>query len=593
MLIWSIAFSGNCLAHDTGTFSDERMVFAHDIGTLSNERMVLRSASEFDYPPFAIVNPNGNPDGFSVDLLKAVVKAMNREVTIKVGPWGEIKQELAAGNLDLLPLVSYSPEREKVYDFTVPYLRMHGTIFVRRGDHSIQSIANLHDKELLVMRGDAAHEYAVKNKLSTKFILTDSFGEAFTMLAEGQGDAVIAQQLMGLQLIKKLGLTNVEPVHVVEETSLKPIGLPLSGFEQKFCIAVKEDDHELLAALNEALAIVFADGTYDRLYEKWFSPILPKQPLPFDLLIRYLLMILVPLLLVLALGGVWYLRKEVRRKTQSLIREIKGRRKVEKDLQKAHDELEQRVLERTEELQKTYKQLLHAEKLSAIGKLSASIAHEFNNPLYGIQSVIEGIKRNAALDESDRQLADLALSECSRVKILIRSLQEFNRPSSGKKELVDVHRLVDDMLVMVKKDFRNAQVDIKKQYADGLPQVEVVTDQIKQVFLNLLTNAKDAMGGRSGMVTIASERLNGKLAFHITDTGEGIRAEHLPHIFEPFFSTKPGVKGTGLGLSVSYGIIKGHGGDIRVDSAPGKGTTFTVVLPLTENNNGQSENTVS
>ena len=247
----------------------------------------------------------------------------------------------------------------------------------------------------------------------------------------------------------------------------------------------------------------------------------------------------------------------------TIIEDISNRKKTEKDLKKSNE------------------QLRHAEKLSAIGKLSASIAHEFNNPLAGIQSVIEGVKRNIVLNEQDQKLIDLALLECDRVKNLIKNLQDFNRASSGVKQTVDIHTLLDDMLLMVKKEFQNSHISIKREYALELPKVQVVTDQLKQVFLNLLTNAKDAIVDNSGKVTISTEMLNDTIAVRIKDTGSGIAQDDLAYIFEPFFTTKSAVKGTGLGLSVSYGIIKGHGGEILVDSAPGKETTFSVILPVT------------
>jgi PAS domain S-box-containing protein len=270
---------------------------------------------------------------------------------------------------------------------------------------------------------------------------------------------------------------------------------------------------------------------------------------------------------------------------QDVGRDITDRKQAEEALQKAHDEMEQRVKERTVELEKTHSQLLHAEKLAAIGKLSASIAHEFNNPLTGIQSVIEGIKINFVLDEQHKELIDLALSECDRVKGLIESLQNFNKPSSGVKEDVDIHSLLDNMILLVNKEFKSSHITIEKQYAPELPMVHIVTDQIKQVFLNLLTNAKDAIVGDSGRVTITTEDLNGKIVVRINNTGRCIAQDDLSHIFEPFFTTKSAVKGTGLGLSVSYGIIKGHGGDILVESTPDQRTTFSVILPLSEKRN--------
>lgn len=263
--------------------------------------------------------------------------------------------------------------------------------------------------------------------------------------------------------------------------------------------------------------------------------------------------------------------------------EITERKLVEKALLKAHDELEHRVLERTQELQKTHEQLLHSEKLAAIGNLSASIAHEFNNPLYGIQSVIEGIKRNFTLDEEYRKLSDLALSECGRIKDLIKGLQDFNKPSAGVKEVVDIHALLDEVLTMIKKVYKTANITIIKQYASDLPGLQVIPDQIKQVLLNILTNAKDAIVDKNGEVTVMTENLGSKIAIRIKDTGNGISDADLPAIFEPFFTTKSVKKGTGLGLSISYGIIRGHGGDIKVDSILTQGSTVSILLPININ----------
>ena len=307
---------------------------------LNLSRRVLLSASELDYPPFSVVRNDGSADGFSVELLKAVAGAVGFDVVFKVGPWSEIKRELIDGRIDVLPLVSYSKERDEVFDFSAPYLRMHGTIFIRKDEKSIHGEADLKNKEVLVMRGDTAHEYALGKRLTDKLILTDSFEQAMKELSAGKHDAVLVQRLVGFQLIKKLNIANVVSVPSVQESSLKPDTEPLSGFEQKFCIAVKEGNKELLARLNEGLAIVIASGVYDKLYDKWFGPILPKPSISPAMLLKYFLFVLLPLLGVVGISGFWYLRKEVARKTKRLTEQIETRKAAEQALTQTRDTLQ-------------------------------------------------------------------------------------------------------------------------------------------------------------------------------------------------------------------------------------------------------------
>jgi signal transduction histidine kinase len=166
------------------------------------------------------------------------------------------------------------------------------------------------------------------------------------------------------------------------------------------------------------------------------------------------------------------------------------------------------------------------------------------------------------------------------MKNLILSLRDFNRPSSGRKTLTDVHNSLDAIMILQKSDFSSKQISVALNYAENLPQIMAVADQLKQVFLNLLTNAADACHQGGGVITISTWQEKDRVAVAIKDNGVGIKPEEMEHIFRPFFTTKPEVKGTGLGLSVSYGIIKTHHGEFRVESQPGEGSTFTVLLPI-------------
>ncbi len=266
--------------------------------------------------------------------------------------------------------------------------------------------------------------------------------------------------------------------------------------------------------------------------------------------------------------------------SEAMIRLRNKHKRAKEALQALNAELEKRVEEQTRELQKTQSQYLQAEKLSAIGKLSGSIAHEFNNPLQGIMSILKGLKKRAILEEEDKDLLDAAISESERIKNLIRSLQEFNRPTSRKKVVVDVVKSLNTLLLLCKSDFVSKRISIVVNYAQHLPQIVAVPDQIKQVFLNLLTNAADACLQRGGVITITAWQEGEEVAVSINDDGIGIEPKKLARIFQPFYTTKPEIKGTGLGLSICHSIVQDHQGEIHVESWPGKGSTFTVLLPV-------------
>jgi PAS domain S-box-containing protein len=260
--------------------------------------------------------------------------------------------------------------------------------------------------------------------------------------------------------------------------------------------------------------------------------------------------------------------------------DITERKRIEKQILTMNDDLERKVELRTQELQETQKQLLQTEKLSAIGQLSASIAHEFNNPLQSIHTILKGLKKRAILEEEDRALLNAAISESDRMKNLIQSLREFNRPSSGRQVSMDLHKCIDLTLLLHRSALGKKRISVVLNYAERLPQILAVPDQIKQVILNLFSNAADACQQSGGVITISTRQESEKVAIAIKDTGVGIKPEQMGHIYRPFYTTKGEVKGTGLGLSVSYGIIKKHQGEIRVESQPGEGTTFTVLLPI-------------
>lgn len=256
------------------------------------------------------------------------------------------------------------------------------------------------------------------------------------------------------------------------------------------------------------------------------------------------------------------------------------RKRAKDELEALNHELEQRVEQRTREM-------LHAEKLAAIGKLSASIAHEFNSPLQAVMTIHKILSLSERLDAKERKLLNSAIEESKRMKSLIRSLQDFYRPTSDRKVLMDVCASLQSILVLFKIDLNRKNIKAELTCSKRMPQIMAVPDQIKQVFLNLLSNAADACHNGGGFVSIRAFQAGSNVVVEIQDSGIGIPPENLDKIFQPFFTTKPVVKGTGLGLSVCHGIVQNHGGRIRVESEPGAGTTFTVFLPINGEHQGQ------
>ena len=228
---------------------------------VSQKKPPIRSGAEIDYPPFCVVDADGRADGFSIELLRAALKSMGREVTFRTGPWAEVKAWLEHGEVQALPLVGRTPERETVFDFTFPYMSLHGAIVVRSGTTGIQDLADLRGRDVAVMKGDNAEEFLRREDRGIKIHTTPTFEAALRDLSRGLYDAVVIQRLVALRLIQQQGLA----------AALKIINKPVAGFRQDFCFAVKAGDSETLSLLNEGLAVVMADGTYRHLHAKWFA----------------------------------------------------------------------------------------------------------------------------------------------------------------------------------------------------------------------------------------------------------------------------------------------------------------------------------
>jgi two-component system NtrC family sensor kinase len=214
-----------------------------------------------------------------------------------------------------------------------------------------------------------------------------------------------------------------------------------------------------------------------------------------------------------------------------------------------------------------------------MGRLTSQIAHELNNPLYGIMNTLELLKTEIPPENRRRKILEMALSEIVRLSDLLRKMLSFSKPDQEERHPVDINSVLDEILLLHEKQLKENDINIKYRLAEGLGLVKASKNQLRQVFLNMVANARDAMPD-GGTLSVVIQGDTDKVYVEISDTGSGIREEHIDKIFDSFFTTKGEVKGVGLGLSVCYGFIKEHGGEIEVKSQEGVGTTFSITLPV-------------
>jgi len=268
-------------------------------------------------------------------------------------------------------------------------------------------------------------------------------------------------------------------------------------------------------------------------------------------------------------------------------RDITQRKHQEEEMTRR---LEAMVEERTRQLEESHAKVLHQDKMASLGKLSASVVHEINNPIAGILNLIMLLKRimgEQRLGEDQieqfKHYIELMETETRRIGRIVSNLLAFSRQSKVKPESVNLNQVIEKSLFLNANLMKIKGIKSETDLDAELPNIMGSADQIQQIFMNLISNAAEAMESSDGGVLRIETRVannGGEVTARVADTGVGISKDHIPKLFEPFFTTKKKGKGVGLGLSVVYGIIEEHGGTIRVESDVGKGTAFTVTFPV-------------
>ena len=317
----------------------------------------------------------------------------------------------------------------------------------------------------------------------------------------------------------------------------------------------------------------FQDGTS---FEAW------RKYLVFSVISALVPNLLLLLLVVRAIS------RPLQKITLAAVQVTEGEYGTEVDLRKSNDEIglladsfnemSRKMADDIKQLQQLNEQLIRTEKLAAMGTLAAGVAHEVNNPLAAISSLIQMMQSKGGLDGKTMENLKLIQTQIQRITQVTKDMMDFARVRPAAKSLVDVAGIIEKSLRLASFDKSFQKLKIGKLFSDNLPKVLADADQLQQVFLNLFLNARDALP-EGGELFIETTTGNSEVRIAITDNGVGIKSEDVQKIFDPFFTTKPTGKGTGLGLAVCYGIITAHGGKIEVVSNNSHGTTFSIALP--------------
>ncbi|MDO9215034.1 MAG: transporter substrate-binding domain-containing protein [Methylococcales bacterium] len=492
--------------------------------------------SEQNYPPFALGSTAATADGFTVELWQAVAAESHLNSSIRVLPFHEILQEFKAGNIDVLINLAQSDERRQFADFTVPHVIVHGAVFVRTGERRIHSEADLNDKKIIVLNADLAHDYAVSRGWGNQLVLVDNAETGFQLLAAGQHDALLLSELTGKQTLEKLQLNNID-------------ALPIkANFAQKFSFAVHKGNAELLAKINEGLALTKVSGVYDKLYEKWFGVYEEKALLPF--LLKYLTPIISFFLLVMAL--IFYHRSVERKQAMQILKQN------QRALAAAHADL----------LQFTY-----------------VAAHHLQEPTRRVVTFVQHLHTqlsdSPALNEEITSSLDFIQQSALRQRALVRDIQLYLsaiKPLSPPEQ-VSVRNTLAKILKHHAPLIRETHARI--DYGD-LPPVYIDPPRLYDIFNILLDNALHYRHPERALhIHISAERKAGRVYYRIADNGIGIPSDCHERVFLVFerLQVNSDPESTGIGLAIVQRIINSCGGTVSLSETPDGGTTVSFDLP--------------
>jgi signal transduction histidine kinase len=529
------------------------------VATSEAEERIVR-LGVYENAPKIFTSDSGRPAGIFIDIIEYIAQREGWTLHYVPGTWAEGLDRLKRGDIDLMPDVAYTAEREKRYAFhKVPALSSWDQIYGRKGS-GIQSILDLRGKRIAVLEG-SVQQQALKGiiegfGLHVTLVTAPDYRRAFAMTAEGHADAVVANHFYGRVHARSFGLEDTAVV-------FNPSAL--------YFTAPKGTNERLLQAIDGHLSNLKKDSNsaYYKSLERWTA-----QPVrfAFPLWVKTLGLVL-GLTLLLSLVGAIVLKHQVNVRTR--------------ELRQINREIEQRIVQRTEELAAATERAQAADRLKSA--FLATMSHELRTPLNAIIGFTGILLQGLAgpLNEEQRNQLTMVQGSGRHLLNLINDVLDISKIEAGEFTLsvttFDLKSSLDKMVKLVSPMAEQKGIALTVEVAGGVGSVTTDQRRLEQVILNLLNNAVKFT--EKGSVRVSCHNENGHYLLSVSDTGIGMRPEDIPNLFKPFQQIDTGLtrkyEGTGLGLSICAKIVGHMGGEITVESRLEEGSTFTVRFPRT------------
>ncbi|MBN1488208.1 MAG: transporter substrate-binding domain-containing protein [Anaerolineae bacterium] len=492
-----------------------------------------------DWPPFMVVDGQ-QVEGLAMDYVELIFKRHNIAYQYIVDPqmsWHETLAHMQNHEVvDMVPTINHTSERESYINFTQDYLFFPWVVITREDADFVSTLDDLRGKVVSVPYGFVIQDLIEKNYPEIKLLpLSDSGEDILRMLATGQTDAHIGNLGVATYIIKEEGFTNLK------------IAAPTPFEDHDQAMGIRDDWPELAGIIDKSLAAMTVEQ-HAAIRNRWLAVRYEHGLSKRDFWIRTAQVVGATFALLLAVLF-W------------------------------NNRLQKEIKERTKELEEAQECLVRREKLAVLGQMAGSVGHELRNPLGVISNAVYFMRSVlTAMPESDVLLEYLGIIEEEEQKSerIVSDLLDFARVKTAYRSPVAIKELVQHIVGTCSIP-DSITVDI--QVADDIPDVFMDYQQIEQVLNNLMANAIQAMP-EGGQLSMGAAVVDHCIALSITDTGYGIPPENMEKIFEPLFTTK--AQGIGLGLPISKNLVEANGGFIEVQSVPGEGATFTIMLPFGE-----------